>query len=117
MNNDLKNITIQSRDVLTDTMVKDSVTPLERTREYSKTRFLEIISIASRILLMTIVIFIAFFVPFFIGMETSQMKNRASSLQVEIQSINTKIQEYNQKIAAFGEMLLLNNKIQKSEME
>jgi hypothetical protein len=94
-----------------------TATLLEQTKTLSKPRFFELAGIASKILLMTVVIFAAFFVPFFIGMHTSQLKNRTSAMKIEIQSMNTKIQEYNQKINAFGEMLLLKNRVQKSEVE
>jgi len=50
-------------------------------------------------------------------MQTNQLNNRASEMKIEIQSMNTKIQEYNQKITAFGDMLLIKNKVQKSEVE
>jgi len=90
---------------------------LEQAKELSKERFFELIGVTARILLMTAVIFAAFFVPFFVGMQTNHMNNRTSSMKIEIQSMNTKIQEYNQKITAFGEMMLVKNKIQKSEVE
>ncbi|HNR63001.1 MAG TPA: hypothetical protein PKM99_03465 [Thermotogota bacterium] len=90
---------------------------LEQVKELSRERFFELIGVTAKILLMTAVIFAAFFVPFFVGMQTNQLNNRTSAMKIEIQSMNTKIQEYNQKITAFGEMLLVKNKIQKSEVE
>ena len=90
---------------------------LEQVKELSRERFFEVVSVAAKILLMTVVIFAAFFVPFFVGMQTNQLNNRASEMKIEIQSMNTKIQEYNQKITAFGDMLLIKNKVQKAEVE
>jgi len=83
------------------------VKSLEQTKEISRTKFFEIIAMLSKVLILTAVIFGAFFIPFLIGVESSNLKEDSSRMEVEIREMESKIREYNQKIAAYSEKILM----------
>ncbi len=85
--------------------VGSAVQSLEQIRSLSRERFSEIIQAALRIGLLTLLLFGAFFLPFMIGMEITQMKSETSQMRVEMMTMDKQIQEYNLKIAAYGDLL------------
>lgn len=79
------------------------VEQLEQTREIAKQKTFSLIASLSKVVLLTAVIFGAFFIPFIIGVETSKMKAEMNRMKVEIIEMDDKIQHLNPKISAYQE--------------
>lgn len=79
------------------------IAQLEQSKELVHGKVLHLAGSLSKVVLLTAVIFGAFFIPFIVGVETSKMKAEMNRMKVEIIEMDDKIQHLNPKISAYQE--------------
>jgi len=80
---------------------------LEQEQTLSPSRLTAILAFAGKTLLLSVILFCSFFLPFYFGLETSRMKDESAKKQIQIRQMDLQISELDRKIEAYSDMILL----------